>query len=85
MTARRPDRLLAEYGASHRNAFNRPIHWTAVPAIAWIVIALLRSVPFPFGHAVEGQRPAFLADPRCLLAGPARLMAALYRTQETEY
>ena len=46
--ATRPvDRLLAEYGASHRNQTNKLIHWIAVPAIFWCVIALLSELPFP--------------------------------------
>ena len=40
--------LLDEYGESHRNPFNKLIHWIAVPVIVWTVIALLWSIPFPF-------------------------------------
>jgi len=41
------DRLLVEYGASHRNQTNKLIHWIAVPAIFWCVLALLSELPFP--------------------------------------
>jgi uncharacterized membrane protein YGL010W len=34
------DVWLARYGASHRHLVNEAIHWIAVPAIAWSVIAL---------------------------------------------
>ena len=38
---------LDEYGESHRNPLNKAIHWVAVPAIVWTVVALLWSIPFP--------------------------------------
>ena len=41
------DRLLAEYGESHRNPINKAIHWLAVPVIFWCVLALLSEIPFP--------------------------------------
>lgn len=44
--------LLDEYGESHRNPFNKLIHWVAVPVIVWTVVALLWSIPFPVD--VEG-------------------------------
>ena len=43
------DRLLAEYSESHRNETNQLIHWLAVPAIFWCVLALISYVPFPAG------------------------------------
>ncbi len=45
------DRLLAEYGVSHRNGTNKLIHWFAVPMIVWTVIALLWSIPVPSAFA----------------------------------
>jgi uncharacterized membrane protein YGL010W len=39
--------LLLEYGESHRNPWNKFIHWICVPAIVWTVVALLWSIPFP--------------------------------------
>jgi len=39
--------LLSEYGESHRNVWNKLIHWICVPAIVWTVVALLWSIPFP--------------------------------------
>ncbi len=44
---RRIEGLLAEYGESHRNSTNKLIHWICVPVIAWTVLALLWSLPFP--------------------------------------
>jgi uncharacterized membrane protein YGL010W len=35
------------YGADHRNATNRAVHWVCVPAILWAVIAALWVVPVP--------------------------------------
>jgi uncharacterized membrane protein YGL010W len=46
-TARRIDLLLAEYGESHSNPTNKLIHWFAVPAIAWSVLAILWYLPTP--------------------------------------
>jgi len=45
---RKIDALLEDYGASHRNAVNKAIHWICVPAIIWAVVALLWSLPFPW-------------------------------------
>ncbi len=45
---RRVDRLLAEYGESHQNRWNKLIHWIAVPVIVWTMVALLWVIPFPF-------------------------------------
>lgn len=42
------DRLLEEYGESHRHPMNKAIHWVAVPVILWTVIALLWSLPVPW-------------------------------------
>ena len=44
---RRIDRRFARYEEHHRNPINRAIHWLAVPAIYWSVLALLMEVPFP--------------------------------------
>jgi uncharacterized membrane protein YGL010W len=42
---RQIDRLLEEYGESHRNPTNKKIHWIAVPIIVWCVLALFWSLP----------------------------------------
>lgn len=47
------DRLLEEYGESHRNPVNKLIHWIAVPVIVWTVVALLWSIPFPLDTGIE--------------------------------
>lgn len=41
------DRLLSEYGQSHRNGVNIAIHAVAVPVIVWCVLAFLAELPFP--------------------------------------
>lgn len=38
---------LDEYGDSHRNAVNKRLHWTCVPAIVISVIGMLWSLPDP--------------------------------------
>ena len=48
----RLERLLDEYGESHRNPLNKAIHWLCVPVIVWAVVALLWLLPFPL--AFEG-------------------------------
>lgn len=42
---RKIERLLEEYGSSHRNKTNKRIHWICVPAIFWSVVALIYSIP----------------------------------------
>lgn len=39
--------LLDEYGESHQNPTNKFIHWLAVPAIFWTIVALLWEIPVP--------------------------------------
>ncbi|MCA9433976.1 MAG: DUF962 domain-containing protein [Candidatus Omnitrophica bacterium] len=46
---RRVDRLLEEYGESHRNRTNKVIHWIFVPLIFLSIALLIWSIPFPFG------------------------------------
>ncbi len=38
---------LDEYSDSHRNHTNKVLHWICVPVIAWCVLGLLWSLPFP--------------------------------------
>ena len=40
---------LEDYGDSHRNHANKALHWICVPVIAWCVLGLLWSLPFPGG------------------------------------
>lgn len=44
---RKVDLILEEYGASHKNATNKLIHWICVPAIFFVIIGLLWSIPTP--------------------------------------
>ncbi|WP_158970028.1 DUF962 domain-containing protein [Paraglaciecola sp. L3A3] len=44
---RQIDRLLREYGESHQNRSNIYIHAVAVPAIYFVTLALLWSIPTP--------------------------------------
>ena len=46
-SARKIDRLLLEYGASHQNKTNKFIHWICVPAIMFSLLGLLYVIPFP--------------------------------------
>lgn len=41
------DKLLEEYGESHRNETNKLIHWICVPIIFFSIFGLLRCIPFP--------------------------------------
>ncbi len=41
------DVLLSEYGESHKNGTNKLIHWICVPAIFFVIIGLLWSIPTP--------------------------------------
>ena len=42
------DRLLSEYGESHKNPTNKAVHWVCVPIIFWSVTALLWAVKIPY-------------------------------------
>lgn len=66
---RRIHALLAEYGESHRNATNKLIHWIAVPAIFWTIVALLWAAPVP---------DAFAAVPYLNWATLALLLTVIY-------
>src|ERR1700722_17968760 len=46
---RTADQWLDDYGDSHRNHTNKALHWICVPVIAWCVLGLLWSLPFPGG------------------------------------
>jgi uncharacterized membrane protein YGL010W len=47
---RKIDKLLLEYGESHRNATNKMVHWICVPLIMFSLIGILWNIP------VEGLR-----------------------------
>jgi len=61
---------LHEYGDSHRNPTNKGLHWICVPVIAWCVLGLLWSLPFPGG--IRAIYPA------ANWAGAAVLAALIY-------
>jgi uncharacterized membrane protein YGL010W len=42
---RKIDILLEEYGTSHKNSFNKKVHWICVPLIFWSIVALFYSIP----------------------------------------
>jgi uncharacterized membrane protein YGL010W len=61
---------LDDYGDSHRNRTNKALHWICVPVIAWCVLGLLWSLPFP---------PALRAPhPTANWAGLAVLVTLVY-------
>jgi uncharacterized membrane protein YGL010W len=65
---------LDEYGDSHRNHTNKALHWICVPVIAWCVLGLLWSLPFP-----GATRAALQAvQPFANWAGVAVLAALIY-------
>jgi uncharacterized membrane protein YGL010W len=47
---------LDDYGDSHRNHTNKALHWICVPVIAWCVLGLLWSLPFP--ASIRAEHPA---------------------------
>src|ERR1700691_1240782 len=47
---------LDDYGDSHRNPTNKALHWVCVPVIAWCVVGLLWSLPFP--GSIRAEYPA---------------------------
>jgi uncharacterized membrane protein YGL010W len=67
---RTADQWLEDYGDSHRNHTNKALHWICVPVIAWCVLGLLWSLPFPGG--IRALHPA------ANWAGIAVLAALIY-------
>ncbi|MEP6883500.1 MAG: Mpo1-like protein [Gammaproteobacteria bacterium] len=61
---------LDDYGDSHRNQTNKALHWICVPVIAWCVLGLLWSLPFP--ASLRALHPV------ANWAGAAALAALLY-------
>ena len=53
---RTADQWLDEYGESHRDHTNKALHWICVPVIAWCVLGLLWSLPFP--GSLRAMHPA---------------------------
>ena len=53
---RTADQWLDDYGDSHRNHTNKALHWICVPVIAWCVLGLLWSLPFP--GSIRSLHPA---------------------------
>ncbi len=53
---RTADQWLDDYGDSHRNRANKALHWICVPVIAWCVLGLLWSLPFP--ESIRAVHPA---------------------------
>jgi len=49
---RKIDRLLAEYGESHRNQTNKSIHWICVPLIFFSIVGLIASIPAEVLHTL---------------------------------
>lgn len=41
------DQWFDEYSESHRNPFNKTIHWICVPLIFWSILGLFYSIPVP--------------------------------------
>jgi uncharacterized membrane protein YGL010W len=70
MNMRTADQWLEDYGESHRNHTNKVLHWICVPVIAWCVLGLLWSLPFP-----DSTRAA---HPAVNWAGIAVLAALIY-------
>ncbi|MEN1941566.1 Mpo1-like protein [Luteimonas sp. MJ246] len=63
-TDRPIDRWFASYSGDHRNGSNQAIHYFAVPAILWSVIALLWCIPAPgtlFKPGIWAVLPMFAA------------------------
>ncbi len=59
---RRVDRLLAEYGESHKNETNKLVHWICVPMIVWAIFAMLWALPTPgMMSAIPGLNWAMVA------------------------
>lgn len=57
---RKIDALLAEYGESHRNDFNKTVHWICVPLIFFSIVCLIWSIPSgPLNDPFSGTTAEF--------------------------
>lgn len=57
---RKLDKLLEEYGVSHKNPVNKLIHWICVPFIILSIIFLLGAIPAPEIMSNKGLNWAFV-------------------------
>lgn len=57
---RKLDKLLEEYGVSHKNPVNKLIHWICVPFIILSIIFLLGAIPEPEIMSNKGLNWAFV-------------------------
>jgi uncharacterized membrane protein YGL010W len=73
----RLERLLAEYGESHRHWINVAIHWIFEPLLIWALLALFRPFPIPALLAWMPGLNGMTALVFCLLAYFASLSMRL--------
>jgi uncharacterized membrane protein YGL010W len=81
-----PDSFIENYKAKHRHPLNKLSHSVGIPLIAisvplfffnwrWALLFFIVGWILQFvGHAIEGNRPAFFANPIHLLIGPLWLL-----------
>jgi uncharacterized membrane protein YGL010W len=77
-----PESFIENYKAKHQHPLNKLTHSIGIPLIvvslplfffSWRTALLLFAVGWVLqfiGHAIEGNRPAFLKNPMYLLVGP---------------
>lgn len=88
--------LYSHYDSSHTHPVNRALHMIAIP-LGFSSIFFLRRhpklaltlIPTAFGiawvgHLIEGNKPAFLRDPRQVLMAPAWMARRIFARGETE-
>ncbi len=85
--------LYSHYDGAHNHPINRALHMVAIPlgfsslVVIWfhpIIGALLIPTAFALawiGHRIEGNKPAFLSDPRHVLVAPLWIVGSIFRRQ----
>lgn len=88
--------LYSHYDSSHTHPVNRALHMIAIP-LGFSSIFFLRKrpklaltlIPTAFGiawlgHLIEGNKPAFLSDPRQVFMAPAWMARRIFGREQRE-
>ncbi len=85
--------LYSHYDGAHHHPINRALHMVAIPVgfsslvVIWfhpIIGGLLIPAAFALawlGHRIEGNKPAFLSDPRHVFVAPLWIVRSIFRRQ----
>jgi len=74
---RKIDKLLSEYGESHRNETNKTIHWICVPLIFLSIVGLIASIPGSPLQSIAGTSIFFYMGRSGIVSGDILLCIAV--------